>query len=756
MKKLDFPLLCFPLKEDAVLGVLVGTEFQVVERNVRRVKTMMTEHLQKEYKKEGEYPEIGLKAPALKMIEASLRPTLRQANSAFPLSYYVKIATPLVFGEDEPGVYQCYLPLLDETFYCYDLRQLDALARHFVVNSLNEASPDEVYRHARYPHPTLELVSLKVKDDPLFSFSWNVNRKSDLLERLAERYPLQKSVQRNLSAFPDAAWELEEYVAQVVEKLIGQRASVLVVGNSGVGKSAVLRQAIKKITTTAKKQKLDYSCWRMQAQRITATSKYLGEWQETVEGLIWELANVNGMLWVEDIMQLLKEGGRRAEDSVAAYLLPFIQEGRLQLMGETTPQELESIRRLLPGFVESVMTVEIPELPEKKIHLIFEKFTGYVRQNLKINIGREASAQAFRLLKRFYPYESFPGKGVRFLSECVNDAMFHQVTEIHRKEVVTQFIRRTGLPELFLRDDLLLDQEELRRFFQSRIIGQEMAIDKLCDIVKVFKAGLNNPHKPITTLIFAGPTGVGKTASALALAAYFFGLGQRQMPLIRLDMSEFQHPGQLIPLIGSGGEPGKLVADVRERPFSVLLLDEAEKADPSIYDALLNLFDEGMMVDAYGRITNFRNCIIILTTNLGASQRPSIGYGNRSGEAEAAYLGAISRFFRPEFMNRIDNVVMFQALGQKEIRLITLKELEAVKKREGFQKRGLNVLFTDRIVEFLATAGFHEKFGARPLQRAIEEEVIRPLAAWLLKKPTDKQKTIEVDYDKETVIKIKV
>jgi ATP-dependent Clp protease ATP-binding subunit ClpA len=755
MEKLTYPLLCFQLNDEAVLGILVGTEYQLVEATPQKLRSNLTDHLAKVYKKEGDYPLLELEEPTLKMVETSFRPTYRIGNGAFPLSNKVKIEQPLVYGEAEPGVYECFLPLLDESFYCYDLNQLDSLARHFISNALDEKSPEEIYRLAAYPTPSLEIVTLKVKEDSFFSYTWNIEQKPKILERLAERYPYPKAVQRNLAAAPDAAWELDDYVAQVVDKLMQLRASVLIVGASGVGKSAVLRQAFRKLAGFSKKTEKEQSFWRIQAQRFTATSKYLGEWQETAEELVFELQTMNGILWVENIVRLMREGGKGAEDSVAAYLLPFIQQGKLQLAGEVTPQELESMRRLLPGFVESMQIVELPELPERSLAVVLEKFSSHVLQAHKISITQDALNTSTRLLRRFYPYESFPGKSIRLLGECVNEAIFNKTTEVHRRDVLAQFIRRTGLPELFLRDDLLLDQTALRSYFNERIIGQAVATDKLTDIIKVYKAGLNNPQKPITTLLFAGPTGVGKTAAAQALAQYFFGLGQKTSPLIRIDMSEYQHPSQITRFLGTGTDPGKLVQQVRERPFAVLLLDEAEKATPEIFDAFLTVLDEGMLVDAFGRVTNFRNCIIILTSNLGASNRASIGYGNRMPDDET-YRSAISGFFRPEFVNRIDQVVIFQPLGQESIRLIARKELEEVKTREGFAKLNLKIEFSERTEEHIAKVGFHEKYGARPLQRAVEDVVVKGLAKWLLANPTIENKTIKLDIDENGATNIQV
>jgi ATP-dependent Clp protease ATP-binding subunit ClpA len=750
MEKLNYPFLSFKLADHTVLGVLVDIGLEAVETDLARLKTLFSNYIKKEIIQKRFFSRVNLRDPRLKIVEFQLRPTIRFEDTAFPLTGKMTLSTPLVFGEGEPGVYVCYLPVLKKIFYCYDLQQLEILTQYFIHLAIDQLEPERLYRMAAYPIPTLEVITFPGKKSREYRPAWNFRQPPKVLESLADPYPYPKAIQRNLSAWPDAAWELEIYVEEAKQKL-SQRANVLVVGEPGAGKSAIIRQVLRKMNTHSRQPDAENQSWRIQAQQFTATSKYLGEWQETLETLVEELDSIGGLLWIENIVRLLQEGGRGVEDSVAAYLLPFLQLGKIRVIGEVTPQELESIRRLLPGLAESFQLVFVPEMPEKSVHVVLEKFSLHILQQSKIHLSRDVESMAFRLLKRFYPYESFPGKGIRFLGECVNNALFYRKNEVTKQDVLLHFINRTGLPELFLRDDLLLDQGALKDYFTSRIIGQAEAVDKVCDIIKVFKAGLNNPHKPITTLIFAGPTGVGKTACAQALAQYFFGKGQKQTPLIRIDMSEFQYPGQITRFLGAGREPGKLVADVRERHFAVLLLDEVEKASPAIFDAFLNVLDEGMLVDAYGRVTNFRNCIIILTTNLGSSNRSSIGYG-RKMQDDDVYGTAIGNFFRPEFFNRIDSVVIFRPLLPESIGLIVNKELEEAKQREGFQKLGLELVFSDRLTGYLAEIGFHEKYGARPLQRALEDYILKPLAIWLLEHPGVKDCRILVDYSGEMTI----
>ncbi|MFT6936332.1 MAG: ATP-dependent Clp protease ATP-binding subunit ClpA [Saprospiraceae bacterium] len=745
MEKITYPLLYFQLNDDAVLGILVGTNYQVVDKDLRNVKSMLTEQLQNNYRKHDDYPYMDIIKPKMKVVEVKVRPTYREESGAYPLPTSLKVPIVTVYGETKHGYYECYLPMFEESFYYYEAKQFQSLVSHFAMNYLNQQPPNFIYKQMTIAKPQLDEVILKIKEKTTNWGDWNVERQYETLTRLAERYPYSKKVRRNISAFPEAAWELDEQVAEVVDRLVNNRANVLIVGKSGTGKTSVLRQAIKKITSKSKQQ-LDFSFWQIMPQRITASAKYLGEWQEACEALVGDLSAANGILWVVDFIRLLQVGGDSPEISVAAFLTPFLQEGKLQIIGEATPEELESIRRLLPGFVENFQIVQLEELPETKIYRILDKFAAFCHQNLKIDIDKKAIELSYRLLVRYYPYQSFPGKAVRFLGQCVSAAQIATENRIDTNAVITNFVKSTGLPELFLRDDMLLKINELTGYFESKIIGQKVAIEQLTGIIKIFKAGLNNPYKPIATMIFAGPTGVGKTASAKALADYFFGVGQERSPLIRIDMSEFQHVEQIARFIGAGKEVGKLVQDIRERPFSVLLLDEVEKADPAIFDAFLSVLDEGMLVDAFGRITNFRNTIIIMTTNLGASNRQSVGFGNGMPD-EATYNTAIAKYFRPEFVNRIDSIVMFNPLNAENIQAITIQELHELKQREGFTKIGLKLEFSEKLLNHLASVGFDERYGARPLQRAIEREVVAPLAQWILGNPKIKNTVLKVDYE---------
>lgn len=748
MEKLRYPVLSFQLQENLWLGMLIGTDIQVIDENPLTIKNIITDHLQRKYKKQNDFPSLPPLQPELKIIETQVRPAFNDNSGVYPLPDFLRIQTPAVYGSTDDGQYECYLPLINGHFYYYDPEQLEPLAQFFCTKYFHHAEPEEIYRLATYPRPQMDLVTLKVNYDRKLNWhAFNWKRTYKTLNRLAEPYPPMKSARKKISVAPDVAWELDFYINTIVNKLSNSKANIVVLGPSGVGKSAALRQAVKRWLNHSKRQGLEVSCWRMMAERITASAKYLGEWEATSESLVQELMDANGALWIDNLARLGQVGGEGPEVSVAAFLTPFLEQQRIQIIGESTQREWDLLRRRLPAFTQCFHVVRMNELATDQLKKVLEEFAAFTLQNLRVQIEPDAVNTAYRLLHRYYPYESFPGKAIKLLGKCLSETLTTAASPmiVNTDHIINQFVLESGLSRAFLHDGTGLEHDALRHFFESRIIGQTEVIDRLCSLVKVFKAGMNNPYKPIATMLFSGPTGVGKTASAKALADYFFGEGRQKSPLIRFDMSEFQSPYHLSRLIGEGNEVGQLIKEVRDRPFSVVLFDEVEKAHPLIFDTLLTLFDEGMLTDFFGRVTYFRNTIIIMTSNLGATQRPMVSLGNVKQDA-SAYMTAIERFFRPEFVNRIDQILFFQPLSRESIRSIALRELQLLQKREGLVQRGIDLHFSTEIIDHLLQTGFDERYGARPLQRAIEQSIVNPLARWLLDRPNVKHCKLFLDY----------
>src|SRR5262249_53936902 len=294
---------------------------------------------------------------------------------------------------------------------------------------------------------------------------------------------------------------------------------------------------------------------------------------------------------------------------------------------------------------------------------------------------------------------------------------------------------------------------DLQAFFEHEVIGQTDACRAATSAVLTFKAGLNDPARPIGVLLFTGPTGVGKTELSRSLARFLFGAAEDSERFVRLDMSEYSLPGSAERLIaGPWGQPSEFINKMRRQPFAVVMFDEMEKADEGVFDLLLSVFDEGRLTDRFGRTTCFQSAVLIMTSNLGAIASETPGFGTGDEVASSTYHRAAQTFFRPEFYNRIDAVLSFNALDKASIRRIVIKELNALNAREGMVKRGIRLTWTDRLVNHVVQAGFDSRFGARPLQRVIEKEIVTALALHLNAQQQLRDTQITVDFDDRVII----
>ncbi|MCA9073136.1 MAG: ATP-dependent Clp protease ATP-binding subunit, partial [Planctomycetaceae bacterium] len=315
-----------------------------------------------------------------------------------------------------------------------------------------------------------------------------------------------------------------------------------------------------------------------------------------------------------------------------------------------------------------------------------------------------------------------------------------QTDHIHQ-----EFARQTGVPVRFLRDDLPLDPEAVYEELKTQVIGQDQAVKSVVDLIAAFKAGLNDPARPLGVQLFCGPTGVGKTELAKTLSRFCFGEGDDPHRMFRLDMSEYQGYGAAQRFITQpDGSPSSLISHIRQKPFSVLLLDEIEKADSEVFDLLLNLFEEGRLTDAYGRTTHFQSTILIMTSNLGAESVSPVGF---KPQTTPAYEHVASQFFRPEFFNRIDEVVSFQPLSEASIFQIADKELKALNQREGLADRKLTLQYDEDFIKPVAEKGFDARYGARPLKRFLESRVVTPISQFLVEYPSLRENVLSLTWN---------
>ena len=434
------------------------------------------------------------------------------------------------------------------------------------------------------------------------------------------------------------------------------------------------------------------------------------------------------------------DAGRWSQSSnnLSRFLRPYVESGDLSLICECTPEQLASAHTKEPSFADAFHRVDIPEPSLSVTREIAAEVVGRLSETASVEIKPEAVDAALELTRRFEPYRSFPGKAIRLIEDSVRERP-KDATSLDRADVTETFARRSGMPVVLLSDAHKIRHEDVLSHFESRVLGQPGATTAMTDIVMVIKAALNDPAKPLSSFFFVGPTGVGKTELAKALAEYLFGSRER---LIRIDMGEYGSADAVQRLIGTtwGSNEGELTRRVREQPFCVLLLDEIEKAHWSVFDALLAVLDEGRLTDASGRSADFRNAVVIMTSNLGATRARTgaLGFGTGATSEvnqDDAYVEEAESFFRPEFFNRINRIVVFHALGTETVRLIARRELDRLLKREGIVRRDVQVEVDDAVIEAVSAAGFHPRYGARPLHRQIEQSVMKPLARLLVDRP---------------------
>ncbi len=727
MPMLTYPLVCWQLDDDSVFGMLLGTDLQAVERSAKRLKTALADTLHRERERGGYVPDPDIDEARIKHVNVSVKLAHSTRKGSFPVPTPTEFSVTAVYGANAgEGYSKCYLPYLDESFYYYDDAQLPVLIEHYTRDRLDGIAPEDAQRFLTRGTPWLEQVESR-RDDRTSDkqrVPRHVREANTQLAGVADRLP-DTGARRGLHVFPEAAWEQGVLVDNIAARLV-RGGNLLLVGEPGVGKSVAILEAIRKAHRLTAGFDTPPTFWRSNAERLIGRAKYLGEWQALCDKAVQWLDMSHGVLWVTDFVNLLQIGGESPEDSMAAYLLPALRRGTLRLIGEANPSELETARQKLPGFIDSFEPLHIAEMDGTRARRVLDLFAAHAKGSLSVEIERPALDTGYRLLRRYVRYERFPGKAVKFFGECVRTAIADQLPAVTEAAAISHFAKSTGLPERFLRDDQPLDDGEVQAFFGQKLFGQDAAVRQLKDVVYLFKAGLNDPAKPIATLLFAGPTGVGKTAAAKALAGYFFGAGSGADPLFRIDMSEFQHAFQITRLIGTGARPGKLIEHVRQRPFSVVLLDEIEKADASVFDLLLTVLDEGSLRDSRGRVTDFRSTVIVMTTNLGVRHGASLGFAEAG--AGDSVIHDIRQFFRPEFFNRIDRVVPFAPLSREAIESIARLELQAIERREGLLRRGIHLRFSPEVMGFIAGVGFSPKYGARPLQRAVEQHVVAAVA----------------------------
>lgn len=605
----------------------------------------------------------------------------------------------------------------------------------------------------------------------------------------------------------------EDEVERVIQILLRRtKNNPILIGDPGVGKTAIIEGLAQRIVDGkvpfVMKEKTIVS---LDLASMIAGTKYRGDFEDRLKKLFGELEQREDVvLFIDEFHMVLGAGASEGSMDAANILKPILAKGDIQIIGATTIDEYRKHVEKDQALTRRMQPVHVEEPNKDDTIKIIEGLKDKYEDHHKVEITDEAIKAAVDLSQRYIQDRFLPDKAIDVIDEACSKERIKNYKEnknqVSKKEILDKLIEEKNMAineqnfekAASLRDqinetreklekeknedktDLKISFDEVAKIVSSwskvpitkltedekqkymdldidlkkEVIGQDKAIDKISHAIKRARVGLKDPKKPIGSFIFVGPTGVGKTYLAKSLAKNLFGDMDN---LIRMDMSEYMEKFAVSRLVGSPPgyvgyeEGGQLTEAVRKNPYSVILFDEIEKAHPDIFNLLLQILDEGRLTDGQGRTVDFKNTIIIMTSNVGVSslnQNPKIGFGTGDVEKEIDDSNkeiinkAIKNAFAPEFLNRLDDIIMFNSLDKNAIKEITKILLEETKER--LKNLGIEINYNKRVVDLLSEGGFSKEYGARPLERHITNKIDNQLAEEILEGKLSKDMKINL------------
>jgi ATP-dependent Clp protease ATP-binding subunit ClpC len=531
----------------------------------------------------------------------------------------------------------------------------------------------------------------------------------------------------------------KQEIRSVMKTLVRrQKANPLLLGDPGVGKTAVVEGVAKVLATEEPPERLaNVRIIELSMGSLVAGTKYRGTFEERLKTIIREARENPGIvLFIDEIHTLVGAGRTEGGSLDAANILkPALARGEITVIGATTMTEyrkhFESDSALERRF--QPITVAEPTL-DATVELLTQVQDMYAEHH-DVGIDPEAIQACVRMAVRFIPDRRLPDKALDVLDEACAEASLSQ-RDLVTKQIVAEVVaERTGIPVQKLNSAERQRMANIESFIRQRVVGQDRAVNTVANSVRLSRAGLRAHQRPRGVFMFVGPSGVGKTELARALADFLFPEGDA---LIKLDMSEYTEKFAGSRLVGAPpgyaghGEEGELSGALRTRPYAVVLLDEFEKAHPDVQAMFMGLFDEGVLTDSEGRKIAAKEAFFILTTNAGSQHtgRGRLGFGTDRPDDRDAALELVRPYFRPELLNRLDEVVLFQPLSNAHLKRIVLMHLHHLGERA--HEVGVDLSWTPAVVDLCAGHRPDTKFGARPVLRAIDDLVAQPLSHILI------------------------
>ena len=522
----------------------------------------------------------------------------------------------------------------------------------------------------------------------------------------------------------------------------------LLLGDAGVGKTAIVEGLAYAIANrTAPRPLLDRRIVQIEIGTLVAGTSLRGQFEERLIGIVEEVKRSAGriILFIDEIHTIVGAGDTIDSNLDAANILkPALARGEINCIGATTHEEYRRAIAQDRALERRFRTLDVKEPSPADAVLILSDQRQRLEAHHNVRIAQTTIQRAVELSVRYLPDRRLPDKALDLLDEACARVVIRSVSpdesiseplEVTPREVMEVLAEWTGIPI----NELSMDEKrrliDLEAALERRVIGQSEAVRVVAEAVRMARAGLNDPNRPLGVFLFVGPSGVGKTQLAQALAEFLFG---REDAMLRLDMSEFHDSHTVARLIGSppgyreSSRGGQLTDGLRRNPYCVVLLDEVEKAAPEVFDLFLQIFDEGRLSDAHGRPVDARHAVFIMTSNIGTRENAKmLGFGAHASDAPLPdFTPYLRQHFRPEFLNRLDEIVTFRPLTRPVLAQILDLHLSELRRRLAAQR--LTLRLDDSAVDLLLRVGYDPVNGARPLRRALERLLARPLSNLIL------------------------